>query len=494
MPHLIFDTPFELKFLAESGVFEGYASVFHVIDRSNDRILPGAFRDSLHRFHEEKRLPPLLWQHDAAEPIGAWREMHEDGHGLFVKGELFVKDIPLAREALKLLKEGVVTGLSIGYRVQESHRDANSGVRVLTKVDLQEVSLVTFPANEQARVSQVKKLFTPGSKPSEREFETFLRASGLSRSQARGVMACGYKALAATAAAGGEEGGDSAETLRRLNDSLKQAVDDNLKALAAAQQQEQESPADAALLQRLNESIKSAVQDNLAAIARIKAGFDPAQPRVPEGSSTGGRWAGPGGGSGGGRGSARFSRPSRRLLPSPRTQLLPVRRPANLGKPSMPDEPGLGHPLSPLDLIGGGVRIGVGLGTGLVLKPAASAAARVLKPVASLLKTEAAAMTEAIAARFSGSTLAASKYSAKVRQAAAAIEEYLGGPGKFIRNKNGDTIIMRGDKKVRFDINKPGFKPDRITPEDPHFQFEERTQHGNWRSIGDKHRNPFKRE
>jgi phage head maturation protease len=75
-----------------------------------------------------------------------------------VKGDLFIKDIAQAKEAYKLLKENVVTGLSIGYRTQESYREQKSGVRVLTKLDLLEVSLVTFPANEMARVSSVKGL------------------------------------------------------------------------------------------------------------------------------------------------------------------------------------------------------------------------------------------------------------------------------------------------------------------------------------------------
>jgi HK97 family phage prohead protease len=153
-----FDAPFELKFLAETGVFEGYASVFNVVDHVNDKIAPGAFKESLVACNKAGRLPPLLWQHEALEPIGAWREMYEDSHGLFVKGDMFIKDISLAKEAYKLLKENVVTGLSIGYRTQESYREQKSGVRVLTKLDLLEVSLVTFPANDLARVSAVKGL------------------------------------------------------------------------------------------------------------------------------------------------------------------------------------------------------------------------------------------------------------------------------------------------------------------------------------------------
>jgi len=151
-----FNAPFELKFLAETGVFEGYASVFNVIDQVNDKIAPGAFKESLAAHRKSNRLPLLLWQHDTHEPIGAWREMYEDSHGLYVKGDLFIKDIAQAKEAYKLLKENVVTGLSIGYRTQESHFEQKGGARVLTRLDLLEVSLVTFPANEQARVIAVK--------------------------------------------------------------------------------------------------------------------------------------------------------------------------------------------------------------------------------------------------------------------------------------------------------------------------------------------------
>lgn len=130
------DAALELKRLAETGCFEGYAAVFNVTDKVNDKILPGAFAKSLQDSRREGRLPPLLWQHDPAEPIGIWRELREDAHGLFVKGELFVADIPRAREAYKLLREYVVTGLSIGYRTKEERRDGESGARLISDVEL----------------------------------------------------------------------------------------------------------------------------------------------------------------------------------------------------------------------------------------------------------------------------------------------------------------------------------------------------------------------
>lgn len=188
-------SPLELKFVSGSGTFEGYASVFHVTDSANDRVAPGAFKKSIAGAQAENRLPPLLWQHDAQKPIGIWHDMFEDSHGLFVRGALFVDDIAQAREAYKLMKEGVVTGLSIGYRTVQSERDAKSGARILTEVELLEVSMVTFPANAQARVRHVKSMLADGQTPSEREFEAFLREAGWSRKQAKGIIAHGYKAV-----------------------------------------------------------------------------------------------------------------------------------------------------------------------------------------------------------------------------------------------------------------------------------------------------------
>lgn len=188
-------SPFELKFQATTGQFEGYASVFNVVDQAHDRVARGAFRRSLEEWRKKGGHPPLLWQHDVAQPIGAWREMREDAHGLYVRGDLFVEEIARAREAYKLMREGVVNGLSIGYRVRLSERDRKSGVRVLKDVDLLEVSMVTFPANDSARILRVKSALAAGGVPSEREFEALLRDAGLSRKQAKGILAGGYKAL-----------------------------------------------------------------------------------------------------------------------------------------------------------------------------------------------------------------------------------------------------------------------------------------------------------
>ncbi len=203
--------PLEVKFIAQDGIFEGYASVFGNIDSAGDRIVPGAFAKSLGSCQQAGRWPPMLWQHEAKQPVGVWEEMFEDSHGLFVRGRLFIDDIALAREAYALLREKVVSGLSIGYRAKESQRDTQNGARILREVELLEVSLVTFPANDLARIRAVKTLFAGGTLPAARDVEAFLRDAGFSRKQAKALMAHGYKALSPRDAAEGMDDNDQGD-------------------------------------------------------------------------------------------------------------------------------------------------------------------------------------------------------------------------------------------------------------------------------------------
>ncbi len=145
----------EVKFATdEAGTFEGYASLFGgKADSQGDVIAPGAFRTSLAEHKSNGSRPALLWQHDPSEPIGTWEIVREDAKGLFVKGRLTI-ETGKGGDAYALLKSGALNGLSIGYRVDAS--TARPGGRLLTKLDLIEISLVTLPAASRARVTNVK--------------------------------------------------------------------------------------------------------------------------------------------------------------------------------------------------------------------------------------------------------------------------------------------------------------------------------------------------
>lgn len=140
--------------LTESGaelVIEGYASLFDAPDQGGDVVAPGAYAASLKAMAAEGRRVRMLWQHDPAQPIGIWDEVIEDRRGLRVRGRL-LEAVARGREAAALIRAGAIEGLSIGYRTIRAAR-TDRGQRLLTELDLWEVSLVTFPMLPSARVA-----------------------------------------------------------------------------------------------------------------------------------------------------------------------------------------------------------------------------------------------------------------------------------------------------------------------------------------------------
>lgn len=144
-----------IKSMDNEGVFTGYASVFDKVDLQNEIVAAGAFDRSLGSWRMQGTTPAMLWMHDPTQPIGLWLSLQEDQNGLAVRGKLALRTQKGA-EAYELLKLKALTGLSIGYRVVSSRIDPKRKARVLTDVELFEISLVTFPANEAARVNGVK--------------------------------------------------------------------------------------------------------------------------------------------------------------------------------------------------------------------------------------------------------------------------------------------------------------------------------------------------
>ena len=189
------DTPLNIKSVSESGEFSGYGSVFGVKDSYSDIVVPGAFKASLASWQEKDQLPALLWQHRMDEPIGIYTKMAEDDEGLYVEGRLLIDDDPLAKRAHARMKAGSLSGLSIGYSLGDYEWDKDKGAWLLKEIDLWEVSLVTFPANDEARISDVKNALKRGESVSPKQIERVLRDVGLSRSQAKAFMSEGYTAL-----------------------------------------------------------------------------------------------------------------------------------------------------------------------------------------------------------------------------------------------------------------------------------------------------------
>lgn len=126
--------------------FAGYAALFGIADAARDTIRPGAFARTL---RNRRSAIPLFWQHRPDSAIGVIETLAEDSRGLRVIGRI---DNPLGRAA-QMLWRGEVSGLSFGYRAS-GYQGGQRG-RILTEIDLFEVSLVTHPLQHGARIHLV---------------------------------------------------------------------------------------------------------------------------------------------------------------------------------------------------------------------------------------------------------------------------------------------------------------------------------------------------
>ena len=177
-----------LEIKASSGrTFEGYGSVFNNLDRGGDIVVPGAFAQSLEQARKSGALPQMFWMHDPASVPGVWREMAEDDNGLYVRGELL--DTTLGNDVRVMLAHKAVRGLSIGYVPQDVGWDAQ-GNRLLKRVDLVEVSVVSLAMNPLAQVVGMKARLSVAGEyvPTERELQNHLRRIGCSKSVAEAMV------------------------------------------------------------------------------------------------------------------------------------------------------------------------------------------------------------------------------------------------------------------------------------------------------------------
>lgn len=208
-----------IKFAAdESGVFEGYASVFNGVDSYGDTILPGAYKATLKAARKSPIL--MLYSHNPRDVIGKWHEMVEDERGLYVKGE-FTPGHTLAADVYRNMKFGAISGLSIGYMIPEGGaKREQDGRRIIKKIDLFEISVVSMPADSAARVDDVKSAIEAIQSLS--DAEGMLRdAAGFSRKEATAFVSR-LKAILQSDSGEGDQ--ELAKALSQTVADLKQII------------------------------------------------------------------------------------------------------------------------------------------------------------------------------------------------------------------------------------------------------------------------------
>lgn len=172
---------------ADEGMkFSCYGNTKGNIDHAQDRAIDGAYTKSIDEHKSNGTMPKMFWMHNPYEtPIGKWVDMREDEKGLLMEGEF--ANTEKGREVYELMKMGALDSFSIGYSVEEEKWNSENKCNDLVAVNIKEVSVVTFPCNEESRLVDIKAKLEDGELPTKRELEKLLTESGLSKRQARKI-------------------------------------------------------------------------------------------------------------------------------------------------------------------------------------------------------------------------------------------------------------------------------------------------------------------
>lgn len=174
---------------------KGIASSFGNTDRTGDIIEPGAFKKTIKLMKAGERKVAFLNQHRMDQPIGVVDSLKEVGVTVEFEGRL-ARENSIVKDMLPLLKMGALHSVSIGFNIVDSEMD-NDGLRTIKEVDLWELSIVTIPANEKAKITSVKKdeaeekvidIHKAEAITSKRDFERTLRDSGLFTRKAAEIL------------------------------------------------------------------------------------------------------------------------------------------------------------------------------------------------------------------------------------------------------------------------------------------------------------------
>lgn len=180
----------EFKALGGERTFSCYGNVKGNIDHALDRVVDGAYRDSIAAHKAAGTMPKFFWMHNPWDtPVGVWTAMEEDSKGLYLEGKF--SNTPKGNELYELYKDNALDSFSIGYRVNDEKWNSSLGCNDLIKVDIREISAVTFACNEESRLVEIKSKLSEGKVLTKAELRALLESvpAGLSKRQIERITA-----------------------------------------------------------------------------------------------------------------------------------------------------------------------------------------------------------------------------------------------------------------------------------------------------------------
>ena len=232
----------------DSIYIEGYASTQDT-DRVGDVIPPKVWAAGMANYLKN---PIILAYHDHDDPVGRMIEHRIDNNGLWIKAR-----ISAAAEIFSLVKDGVLTAFSVGFRLKDAAYDSNTDQLVVKDLELIEISVVSVPANQNTLFS-LSKAFDNAD-----EYKQFKMQFAPLGESAKGLES----SEEAECTTSKEWNMDPKELQEMLAATAKSAAEEATKSILAAQAaKEAEQKAALAAQAELDAKIKSAVESTVKTV------------------------------------------------------------------------------------------------------------------------------------------------------------------------------------------------------------------------------------
>ena len=138
--------------IIDSIMIEGYAST-NDVDRQGDIVPASVWTAGMENYLKN---PVILAYHEHCEPIGRMVEHRIDEKGLWIKARISAA----AEDVFNLVKDGVLTAFSIGFRIVDAEYNSAAELFVVKELELHEISVVSVPANQNTIFSLSKAFNT----------------------------------------------------------------------------------------------------------------------------------------------------------------------------------------------------------------------------------------------------------------------------------------------------------------------------------------------
>jgi len=159
----------------DSVIIEGYAST-NDVDRHGDIVPASVWEAGIKNYLKN---PVILAYHNHSEPVGRMTDHRVDEKGLYVKARISAA----AEDVFNLVKDGVLTAFSIGFRIVDAEYNSALELFVVKELELHEISVVSVPANQNTLFSLSKAFDTA------EEFKSFKMQFASKSDSANGLEA-----------------------------------------------------------------------------------------------------------------------------------------------------------------------------------------------------------------------------------------------------------------------------------------------------------------